>query len=175
MQPEIPFLPVFSSMKRLARYNLGSMALGSLTVSFMESIRFILESIRRKLKVASTAPDSRIGRAVHNTSRFCLRCIEWIIKSVNRNAYIMVNDTHLLGLNYLFIIDSNMVASKDNNGVFFHPKITMVLDFRIRIQQSLYNVSVSWITVFHAILVHVDCDNGQELLQGVCYCDRVNN
>lgn len=119
MQPEIPFLPVFSSMKRLARYNLGSMALGSLTVSFMESIRFILESIRRKLKVASTAPDSRIGRAVHNTSRFCLRCIEWIIKSVNRNAYIMVNDTHLLGLNYLFIIDSNMVASKDNNGVFF--------------------------------------------------------
>ncbi|KAL0545681.1 hypothetical protein IC582_015572 [Cucumis melo] len=88
--PEIPFLPVFSSMKRLARYNLGSMALGSLTVSFMESIRFILESIRRKLKVASTTPDSRIGRAVHNTSRFCLRCIEWIIKSVNRNAYIMI-------------------------------------------------------------------------------------
>ncbi|XP_038899105.1 choline transporter protein 1 [Benincasa hispida] len=88
--PEIPFLPVFSSMKRLARYNLGSMALGSLTVSFMESIRFILESIRRKLKVASTTPDSRIGRAAHNTSRFCLRCIEWIIKSVNRNAYIMI-------------------------------------------------------------------------------------
>lgn len=91
MQPEIPFLPVFSSMKRLARYNLGSMALGSLTVSFMESIRFILESIRRKLKVASTTPNSWIGRAAHNTSRFCLRCIEWIIKSVNRNAYIMVN------------------------------------------------------------------------------------
>ncbi|KAG6591969.1 Choline transporter protein 1, partial [Cucurbita argyrosperma subsp. sororia] len=88
--PEIPFLPVFSSMKRLARYNLGSMAIGSLTVSFMESIRFILESIRRKLKVTNTTPDSWIGRAAHNTSRFCLRCIEWIIKSVNRNAYIMI-------------------------------------------------------------------------------------
>ncbi|KAJ4836176.1 Choline transporter protein 1 [Turnera subulata] len=88
--PEIPFLPVFSSMKRLMRYSLGSVALGSLIVSFVESIRFILESIRRKLKVASTTPDSWIGKAVYHTSRFCLRCTEWTIKSVNRNAYIMI-------------------------------------------------------------------------------------
>lgn len=91
MQPEIPFLPVFSSMKRLMRYSLGSVALGSLTVSFVESIRFMLESIRRRLKVSSTTPDSWIGKAAFHSSRCCLRCIEWTIKSVNRNAYIMVN------------------------------------------------------------------------------------
>jgi choline transporter-like protein 2/4/5 len=88
--PEIPFLPVFSSMKRLMRYSLGSVALGSLIVSFVESIRFMLESIRRKLKVSSTTPNSWIGKAAFHSSRGCLRSIEWTIKSVNRNAYIMI-------------------------------------------------------------------------------------
>lgn len=90
MQPEIPFLPVFSSMKQLIRYSLGSVALGSLVLSFVESVRFILESIRRKLKVANTTPESCMGRTAYHTSRFCFQCIEWIIRSVNRNAYIMV-------------------------------------------------------------------------------------
>ncbi|GAV86096.1 Choline_transpo domain-containing protein [Cephalotus follicularis] len=88
--PEIPFLSVFSSMKRLMRYSLGSVALGSLIVSFVESIRFMLESIRRKLKVSSMAPDSSIGKAVHYSSREFLKCIEWTIKSVNRNGYVMI-------------------------------------------------------------------------------------
>ncbi|KAJ0102957.1 hypothetical protein Patl1_04616 [Pistacia atlantica] len=88
--PEIPFLPVFSSMKRLLRYSLGSVALGSLIVSFVESIRFILESIRRKMKIGGTTPDSWYGKAAFYSSRGCLRGIEWTIKSVNRNAYIMI-------------------------------------------------------------------------------------
>ncbi|KAI4322924.1 hypothetical protein L6164_022574 [Bauhinia variegata] len=83
---EIPFLTVFSSMKRLTLYNLGSVALGSLIVSFVESIRFLLESIRRKLKLSSHTPEGWIGK----TAQCFLRCIEWTIKSVNRNAYIMV-------------------------------------------------------------------------------------
>lgn len=90
MQPEIPFLPVFSSMKRLIRYNLGSVALGSLILSFVESIRFMLESVRRKLKVVGTTPDNWFGRMAFHISRFCLRCVDWTIRSVNRNAYIMV-------------------------------------------------------------------------------------
>jgi len=90
LQPEIPFLSVFSSMKRLVLYSLGSVALGSLTVSFVESIRFLLEAIRRKLKVSSHVPDSWIGKAAYQSSQCFQRCIGWIIKSVNRNAYIMV-------------------------------------------------------------------------------------
>jgi choline transporter-like protein 2/4/5 len=91
MQPDIPFLSVFSSTKRLMRYSLGSLALGSLTVSFVELIRFMLESIRRKLKVSSHVPDNWFGKAAYHLSQFFLRCIEWTVKSVNRNAYIMVN------------------------------------------------------------------------------------
>ncbi|OIV99154.1 hypothetical protein TanjilG_01129 [Lupinus angustifolius] len=87
---EIPFLSVFSSMKRLMRYSLGSVALGSLIVSFVESIRFLLESIRRRLKVSSYEPDNCLGRAAYQSAQCFLRCIEWIIKSVNRNAYIMI-------------------------------------------------------------------------------------
>lgn len=91
MQPRIPFLPVFASMKRLARYSLGSVALGSLIVSFVESIRCILEGLRRKLKNADPMPNSWIGTVAYGTSQGCLKCIVCIIKSVNRNAYIMVS------------------------------------------------------------------------------------
>ncbi|KAL6535704.1 Choline transporter protein 1, partial [Orobanche hederae] len=87
--PDISFLPVFSSMKRLVRYSLGSIALGSLIVSFIESIRFILEALRRKLKLVNSMSESWFGKATYQTSQGCLRCIGWIIKSVNRNAYIM--------------------------------------------------------------------------------------
>ncbi|KAK6934271.1 Choline transporter-like [Dillenia turbinata] len=88
--PEIPFLPVLSSMKRLMRYSLGSVALGSLIVSFVESIRFLLDSIRRKLKVANIVPESWIGKVGYHCSQSFRQCIEWIIKSVNRNAYIII-------------------------------------------------------------------------------------
>ncbi|XP_057539519.1 choline transporter protein 1-like isoform X1 [Amaranthus tricolor] len=88
--PDITFLPVFASMKRLLRYNLGSVALGSLILSFVESIRFILESVRRKIKVSYTTPDNWFGKMVHHSSKCCLKCVEWTIKSVNRYAYIMI-------------------------------------------------------------------------------------
>ncbi|XP_057771812.1 choline transporter protein 1 isoform X2 [Salvia miltiorrhiza] len=88
--PEVPFLPVFSSMKRLLRYSLGSVALGSLIVSSVESMRFILEALRRRLKHVNPMPGSWIGKVTYQTSQGCLRLIGCIIKSVNRNAYIMI-------------------------------------------------------------------------------------
>ncbi|VFQ91854.1 unnamed protein product [Cuscuta campestris] len=87
---EIPFLPVFASMKRLIRYNLGSVAIGSLAVSFIEPIRSILGALRRRLKGSDSAPESFIGRTAFHVSQGCLRCVSWTIKSVNRNAYIMI-------------------------------------------------------------------------------------
>lgn len=94
MQAGIPFLPVFTSMKRLVRYGLGSIAIGSLIVSFIESIRFILEALRRKLKLFNSIPESWFGKVMYQTSQGCLKFIGCIIKSVNRNAYIMVSAHH---------------------------------------------------------------------------------
>ncbi|CAL5411231.1 unnamed protein product [Camellia sinensis] len=87
---EISFLPVFSSMKRLMRYSLGSVAIGSLIVSLIESSRWILKSIRRKLKFASARSENWFGNAASFSSHCSLTCIEWTIKSLNRNAYIMI-------------------------------------------------------------------------------------
>ncbi|XP_052202086.1 choline transporter protein 1-like [Diospyros lotus] len=87
---EIPFIPVFSSMKRLVRYGLGSVAVGSLIVSLIESSRGILKSFRRILKISSSRPENWFGNAAFHSSRCSLTCIEWTIKSVNRNAYIMI-------------------------------------------------------------------------------------
>ncbi|XAR66453.1 hypothetical protein NMG60_11012703 [Bertholletia excelsa] len=87
---EIPLLLVFSSMKRLMRYNLGSLAIGSLIVSLVELSQYILKPIRRKLKVISARPQNRFGKVAAFSSQCSLTCIEWMIKSVNRNAYIMI-------------------------------------------------------------------------------------
>ncbi|KAI4297835.1 hypothetical protein L6164_037700 [Bauhinia variegata] len=50
----------------------------------------LLESIRLKLKLSSHTPEGWIGK----TAQCFLRCIEWTIKSVNRNAYIMQTGTN---------------------------------------------------------------------------------
>jgi hypothetical protein len=91
MQHDIPFLTVVSSLKRLMRYSLGSVALGSLLVSVVEWVRFILECLRRKLKLVDSARESCFGKATSSSSECCLGCIDWTLKSVNRNAYIMVS------------------------------------------------------------------------------------
>ncbi|CAL5070838.1 unnamed protein product [Urochloa decumbens] len=87
---DIPFLTVVSSLKRLMRYSLGSVALGSLVVSIVEWVRFILECLRRKLKFVGSARESCFGKATSSSSECCLGCIDWTLKSVNRNAYIMI-------------------------------------------------------------------------------------
>lgn len=87
---DIPFLTVVSSLKRLMRYSLGSVALGSLVVSVVEWVRFILECLRRKLKLVDSARESCFGKATSSSSECCLGCIDWTLKSVNRNAYIMI-------------------------------------------------------------------------------------
>jgi hypothetical protein len=91
MQHDIPFLTVVASLKRLMRYSLGSVALGSLVVSVVEWVRFILECLRRKLKFVSSTRESCFGKATSSSSECCLGCIDWTLKSVNRNAYIMVS------------------------------------------------------------------------------------
>ncbi|KAL4344264.1 hypothetical protein AHAS_Ahas11G0161000 [Arachis hypogaea] len=77
-------------MKRLMHYNLGFVALGYLTISFVESIWLLLEYMHRKLKVSNYEPDNWIGKAAYSSSHFFLRYIGWIIKSVNQNAFIII-------------------------------------------------------------------------------------
>ncbi|XP_071714531.1 choline transporter protein 1-like [Rutidosis leptorrhynchoides] len=87
---EISFFPIFSSMKRLVRYNIGSVAVGSLIVSIVESSSRLLKPLRRKLVVVDVSTHNWVGKVLSVSSHYALVCIEWIIRSVNHNAYIMI-------------------------------------------------------------------------------------
>lgn len=87
---EMPFMPVVSSVKRLTRFSLGSMALGSLVVAIIESVRFLLEALRRQLKAVEATPAACCIRMIWCCTQCCLGCVEWTIKFINRNAYIMI-------------------------------------------------------------------------------------
>lgn len=87
---EMPFMPVVSSVKRLTRFSLGSMAMGSLVVAIIESVRFLLEALRRQLKVVEATPAACCIRMIWCCTQCCLGCVEWTIKFINRNAYIMI-------------------------------------------------------------------------------------
>eukprot|EP00252_Welwitschia_mirabilis_P007342 TRINITY_DN18599_c0_g1_i1.p1 TRINITY_DN18599_c0_g1~~TRINITY_DN18599_c0_g1_i1.p1 ORF type:complete len:382 (+),score=22.20 TRINITY_DN18599_c0_g1_i1:44-1147(+) len=87
---DVPLRLVISSMKKLARYSLGSMALGSLCVSIIEAIRYILETIRRRLKILDIQGEGCISNAMRSSTKCCLGCSEQTLKFVNRHAYIMI-------------------------------------------------------------------------------------
>ncbi len=96
---ELGWAPVLSSAKRVVRYSLGSMALGSLLVAIIEMIRFVLEFIRKRLKLLESAPGGCCLSILFCCAQCCLGCIEWTIKFINRNAYIVVPFIHpALGL-----------------------------------------------------------------------------
>lgn len=93
LQQGVLFLPVFSSMKRLLRYNFGSVAIGSLIVSVIGSTQPILKSLRQRLKVADVRPENWFGKVAYYTAQYTLASIGWTIRHVNRNAYILVNSS----------------------------------------------------------------------------------
>jgi choline transporter-like protein 2/4/5 len=80
---------VLSSAKRVFQYSLGSMALDSLVVAATEMIRFFLEMLRKNLKALEAAPGGCLISICCYCAQCCLGCIEWTIKFINRNAYIV--------------------------------------------------------------------------------------
>ncbi|KAL3684879.1 hypothetical protein R1sor_002901 [Riccia sorocarpa] len=82
--------PVLSSTKRLLRYSLGSMAIGSFLVACIQMVRFILEFIRKQIKLAEAAPGGCCITILCCCAQCCLGCIEWTLKFINRNAYIVI-------------------------------------------------------------------------------------
>ncbi|KAL2653076.1 hypothetical protein R1flu_021204 [Riccia fluitans] len=82
--------PVLSSTKRLLRYSLGSMAIGSFLVACIQMVRFILELIRKQIKAVEAAPGGCCISILCCCAQCCLGCIEWTLKFINRNAYIVI-------------------------------------------------------------------------------------
>ena len=83
---EMPRNPVIKSTKTTLRYHLGSIALGSFFIAFVQFLKGALQYIVNRLK-------STVGKSA-NYVFCCLKCCLWAIEKVvnftNRNAYILV-------------------------------------------------------------------------------------
>ncbi|KAJ3083414.1 hypothetical protein HK102_001080 [Quaeritorhiza haematococci] len=82
----VPALPLVISIWRAFRYHLGSVALGSLLLALVRMVRLFLWYARRKTKTArKTVPGVEY---VFACLQCCMKCVEIIVKWINRNAYI---------------------------------------------------------------------------------------
>ena len=81
----IPHLPVTRSFYRTIRYHLGSVAIGSLLLAIVIFLQIVLLFIRR-LKPAK----NQIVQWLICCCLCCLKCIQFILKFINKNAYIQI-------------------------------------------------------------------------------------
>ncbi|KAF5300796.1 hypothetical protein FQR65_LT09099 [Abscondita terminalis] len=82
---DVPFFTVTHSLLRTLRYNLGTIAFGSLIIAICTMIRVMLEYIDHKLKTY----ENPFTKAVLCCCKCFFWCLEKFIKFINRNAYIM--------------------------------------------------------------------------------------
>ncbi|XP_076461514.1 choline transporter-like protein 2 [Babylonia areolata] len=77
---------IFQSFYRTVRYHLGSLAFGSLVVAIVQMIRFLLEYVDRKIRMA----ENKVAKFLIKCLKWCMMCLESFIKFLNKNAYIMI-------------------------------------------------------------------------------------
>lgn len=81
------YFPLFSSLRIILRYHLGSIAFGSLLIATLKYIRMIFEYITRKV-------DKFQENIVIKFLSSCFGCLLWIfekfLKFLNKNSYILI-------------------------------------------------------------------------------------
>jgi len=84
---DTPSLPLLSSIGRVLRYHLGTLAFGSLIIAIIRMIRIMIEYVENKLK--EYHQDNPLVKCCLCFCRCCFWCLEKFMKYTNRNAYIM--------------------------------------------------------------------------------------
>ena len=69
------------------RYHLGTLAFGSLLVAIIQTIRIVLAIVEKKMQEAKELNDT--AKIMFKLAQCCLGCLEWIVKFINKNAYIV--------------------------------------------------------------------------------------
>jgi hypothetical protein len=80
-----PNMALFRSMGRLARYHLGTVALGSLIIAVVQAIQMILNYIKKKSEQSGT--DDGVMKFVIKACICCMWLLEKCLKYINRNAW----------------------------------------------------------------------------------------
>ncbi|KAI8906402.1 plasma-membrane choline transporter-domain-containing protein [Gorgonomyces haynaldii] len=79
-------LPVMRSLGRTCRYHLGSIAIGSLLITIVELIRLFLYQLQRQVSKSSNP----YLKYLVACAQCCMKCVEVIVKFINRNAYVYI-------------------------------------------------------------------------------------
>ena len=80
--------PVLASLWRTIRYNLGSVAFGSLIIAVCQFLRAVLGYVSRKTKGAQGK--NALLKCVFKILNCCLYCFEKCVRYVSRKAYIVI-------------------------------------------------------------------------------------
>ncbi|KJH41925.1 hypothetical protein DICVIV_12108 [Dictyocaulus viviparus] len=83
---DVPSFPVLRALTRAVRYNMGSLAFGSLIIATTKIIRVILEYLDRKL----SKTNSSILKTILSALKCCFWCMEVFLKFLTKNAFIMM-------------------------------------------------------------------------------------
>ena len=74
--------------KWIGRYHLGSIALGSLIIAIAEFIKFMFEYYRKQM--TGRVFNNPVGKCLIWTTRYCLNCLNRVVKYISKMAYIQV-------------------------------------------------------------------------------------
>uniref|UniRef100_A0A8C7NZ09 Choline transporter-like protein n=1 Tax=Oncorhynchus mykiss TaxID=8022 RepID=A0A8C7NZ09_ONCMY len=80
---QLPMTPIVSSMLRLTRYHLGTVAKGSFIITLVEIPRLILTYIHNQLK----GKENACARCMLKACICCLWCLKKCLTYLNQNAY----------------------------------------------------------------------------------------
>jgi choline transporter-like protein 2/4/5 len=80
-------MPIVKAFYRTIRYHLGSVCVGGFLLAVVRMIRVIMWSIKKQAQGIKKVPF--MGFAFY-CADCCLRCLEGIVKYINRQAYIMI-------------------------------------------------------------------------------------
>jgi len=81
--------PGFHAMMDTLKYNLGSIALGSMLIAILKTIQVVIWIVERQTKGTAGSPEAEgIKKAIFACLKCCTACVEWIMKRVNQNAFI---------------------------------------------------------------------------------------
>ncbi|KAJ8382116.1 hypothetical protein SKAU_G00028940 [Synaphobranchus kaupii] len=79
----LPLTPILSSVFRLVRYHLGTVAKGAFIITLVKIPRFILMYVHNQLK----GKENACARCMLKTCICCLWCLEKCLNYLNQNAY----------------------------------------------------------------------------------------
>ncbi|XGW35646.1 hypothetical protein V3C99_019111 [Haemonchus contortus] len=83
---DVPSFPVLRALGRALRYNLGSLAFGSLIIAVIKLIRVLLEYLDKKLSTTN----STVIKVILSALKCCFWCLEVFFKFLTKNAFIMM-------------------------------------------------------------------------------------